>query len=314
MADKDIITKEYMSKNEIFADVFNFYLYNGKQVINPNELKELDTNEKVVINNDFGTLISQKFRDLLKSCIIKTDDKQSYVILGIENQTLIDKGMVVRVMLYDALQYHAQYKQKGVITPVVTLVVSWDNKEWKAPKSLYEMFDLKSKDYPEDLNQIIKDCISDFKINVLDPHNIDDSEISKFVSEYYNVCWFIKHQNNISDTDINSDEFKRRFSDVSKDTVLVINTMTDANINNEKERVNMCRALEVMKKQSYDSGYDSGYGSGYSSGLKSEELKIVKRMLSCGYKWDTITQLTDMTEEEYNTLIDSEESDSNPSK
>ena len=34
----DIITKEYMDSNERFADVFNNYLYDGKQVINKDDL------------------------------------------------------------------------------------------------------------------------------------------------------------------------------------------------------------------------------------------------------------------------------------
>ena len=35
MSEKDAITKEYMQDNEIFADAFNYYLYNGEQVIKP---------------------------------------------------------------------------------------------------------------------------------------------------------------------------------------------------------------------------------------------------------------------------------------
>ena len=40
---KDTVTKAYMSNPVIFADAFNFLLYDGKQVIRHEDLKELDS-------------------------------------------------------------------------------------------------------------------------------------------------------------------------------------------------------------------------------------------------------------------------------
>ena len=37
MADKDTITKKYMQDKVTFADVFNFLLYDGEQVIKPDQ-------------------------------------------------------------------------------------------------------------------------------------------------------------------------------------------------------------------------------------------------------------------------------------
>lgn len=42
---KDTVTTKYMKQNEIFADVCNYFIYDGKQVIDPNSLVELDTRE-----------------------------------------------------------------------------------------------------------------------------------------------------------------------------------------------------------------------------------------------------------------------------
>lgn len=38
----DAITKAYIRKNEVFADAFNYFMYDGAQVIQPERLKELD--------------------------------------------------------------------------------------------------------------------------------------------------------------------------------------------------------------------------------------------------------------------------------
>ena len=45
MGHGDIVTREYMRKNEIFADAFNYMIYGGRQVIEPEGLQELDTAE-----------------------------------------------------------------------------------------------------------------------------------------------------------------------------------------------------------------------------------------------------------------------------
>ena len=44
----DAVTKQYMKENTVFADAFNFLLYNGENVIQPQTLRELDTAEVVI--------------------------------------------------------------------------------------------------------------------------------------------------------------------------------------------------------------------------------------------------------------------------
>ncbi|MBR3617466.1 MAG: Rpn family recombination-promoting nuclease/putative transposase [Acholeplasmatales bacterium] len=105
---KDNILKDYMGKNDIFADIVNFCLYDGKKVVNEKDLKELDT---TFVNENED--IFEKSRDLLKEVNIKSDNKNTYILFGIENQTNIDKEMVFRVLLYDALTYRKQFKNKS---------------------------------------------------------------------------------------------------------------------------------------------------------------------------------------------------------
>ena len=42
---KDVPTVKYLKDNYIFADVFNYYMYNGKQVLKPEMLNEKDPKE-----------------------------------------------------------------------------------------------------------------------------------------------------------------------------------------------------------------------------------------------------------------------------
>ena len=45
MGKTDIVTKNYMRGSDIFADAFNYLIYDGKPVVNPEQLRELDTTE-----------------------------------------------------------------------------------------------------------------------------------------------------------------------------------------------------------------------------------------------------------------------------
>ncbi len=65
---KDTVTTKYMRQIEIFADIFNFYIYDGKQVIDPASLEELDTRELgVPYGGEKGARQPvQKNRDIMK--------------------------------------------------------------------------------------------------------------------------------------------------------------------------------------------------------------------------------------------------------
>ncbi len=75
MGNKDNATKNFIEKNRIFADVFNFFIYDGEQVIKPDTLQPLDTseiilNQKLPINKNS----LKKYRDIIKQWAIKRDD------------------------------------------------------------------------------------------------------------------------------------------------------------------------------------------------------------------------------------------------
>ena len=109
MHDTDSITKDYMKDAATFADAFNFLLYNGEPVIQPGQLREMDTTMLALpFGEDGVTVPEQKSRDVLKFLTAKADDNAAYCILGIENQTDVHYAMPVRNMLYDSMQYSIQ--------------------------------------------------------------------------------------------------------------------------------------------------------------------------------------------------------------
>lgn len=72
----DTVTKAYMRKNNIFADAFNYLIYEGKPVVDPKQLRELDTTEIALPfgsqekENGQSNDLVQKYREY--SCAMKS--------------------------------------------------------------------------------------------------------------------------------------------------------------------------------------------------------------------------------------------------
>lgn len=105
----DVVLKNYWSNNEQFADLFNAVLFQGRQLILPEELEDVDTEESSVLQHrDYAESIRSS-RDIIKiqkkACTYGVD----LVMYGLEDQEHIHYGMPVRVMGYDYGLYKKQY-------------------------------------------------------------------------------------------------------------------------------------------------------------------------------------------------------------
>ena len=84
MAKIDEVTKEYMQIKEVFADAFNYFLFEGKEIIVPSCLKNLGTE---LLQRSKGSPRSshslQSHRDPL--CLLAMeDDMCTYLLLVID--------------------------------------------------------------------------------------------------------------------------------------------------------------------------------------------------------------------------------------
>ena len=96
----------------MFADIFNYYIYGGQQVILPEQLTERDSTKIALPYGADGAVIPvQKFRDVQKLYAAMTDGEMEYVLYGAENQAEIHYAMAVKNNLYDALEYAGQVEE-----------------------------------------------------------------------------------------------------------------------------------------------------------------------------------------------------------
>ena len=266
MGVKDTVTTKYMRQNEIFADAFNYFVYGGEQVINPESLEELDTREiDVPYGGEKGAKQPvKKTRDVIKSVIAMMDKRTAYLLLAIENQSNIHYAMPVKNMVYDALQYAKQVEEavashklsgdyKGVdsdeylsgfmkadhLLPVVTLVIYFASKEWDGPLSIHEMF------AGQDARVLA--FVPDYKINLIAPAAIEDSEFEKFQTTLKEVLSFIKYSGNADKLQevIGIDE---KFRHLGRNEVDVLNACVNANLTMKKgeEVLDVCQAIQTI--------------------------------------------------------------------
>ncbi len=267
----DARTKKYLSDNKRFADIVNYYIYDGEQMVKPDDLHEMDTNEITFPygegDNDSSDII-QKYRDILKGACVMTDDEVTYLIIGMENQSEVQYAMPVKDMLYDAEQYAKQvsaiakrhrsdkrhnkkitsgeflsgfYKDDRLV-PVVTIVVFWSADEWDGPMDLHSMMGTQ--------NANILKFIPNYKINLLSPYNIKDNEFDKFKSSLAEVLKYIKYSNDENALK-NVLENDKVYENIDRETAELIRDVTGSNLKFEdgKEQINMCKATEAMERR-----------------------------------------------------------------
>ena len=224
----DAVTKAYIRKSEVFADAFNYFMYDGEQKIQPEQLRELDTTEIAILLNEKNTKDNkdrkasklenvQKYRDLMKEAAIMEDGEAAYVLLGIENQTEVHYAMPVRNMLYDAMQYNQQVmdiaanhkeqngskeKRKQKISNGEFLSGFYRDDKLIPVITLVLFFNAKEWDGPRSLHEMmkitnptIKKWVVDYPLYLIDPMNIPDEDLEKFSSSLREVMGCIKYSN-----------------------------------------------------------------------------------------------------------------------
>ena len=236
----DAVTKQYMKENTVFADAFNFLLYNGENVILPQTLRELDTAEVVIpfTVDDKGKKQAQavqKYRDILKMTTVMTDDKATYVLFGVEAQTDIHYAMPVRNVIYDALQYGRQ----------VTEISKRNRKNSGQTMAVTDKGLLQH--------------IPDYRIKLIDPAGIDSDEMDKFHTSLREVLSYIKYSKD-ADKLAEYMNHNQRMEHLEVGAAQVIKEVTNTKFQIPKgmEEVNMCEAIEVLMKRSETEGITQG--------------------------------------------------------
>ena len=322
MGIKDTVTKDYISDPYIFADAFNFLLYNGETVILPEELHPLDTTVTGVLQGMDDTVVPvQKFRDNMKYFSGMKDDTAVYLLLGVELQSEVHYAMPVKDMVYDALQYSSQveeaakahrrerkgkdniqtgknkkpssgeylsgfYKEDRLL-PVITLVIYFGPDQWDGPICLHEMLAV--------TDDKLLCFIPDYKINLITPEGLDEEQLDRFGTSLREVLLFTKYSKD-KEKLYNLVEKDTRFHNIEQKAGRVINAITGAGLrmDESEEYVDMCKAIQDMREEAMLTGKQVGRQEGQQ--LKEKEI-IIRMLKKKIFTYGEIAEIVKTSEE-----------------
>lgn len=279
MGEKDIAEKTLESYNDVFADLINVTIFNGRQVIIPESLADAVSSSQY----KFDQKLHEQIRDVAKYW--NGENNIRLVFLGIENQTKIDKDMPLRVMEYDGAAYRNQLNQDSFVEtedckkyrkrndryPVITIVLNFSMTKWETPKSLMDTFKGLDK-----LPSELMEYIHDYKINVIDIAYLTMEQVKMFKSDFKYVAEYLVCKRLKKDYKPDAETLKH------KDEVLkMLKALTGDNRYVEiltetagEERISMCDVLDKMEAK--------GIAKGKAEGIAEERIKSAKNFIKAG--------------------------------
>ena len=289
----DSTCKKLLRDKGCFADLCNYAFFQGRQVIQPEEL--------VSRENDLSTLIGKvdkpteikRYRDVVRKASIHGE----YVIIGVEHQSTFDEKMIFRILNYDATIYINQVESKQEIYPVGSFVFYTGDKEWKSPETLKETL----KSIPPEMEPYINDWrLPVVELKTMDPRKLANQRLRDVVE--ISQSMFAGSYDNL-----------RKNRIIETEDFIMAATFTHTNIKREDlpegDEINMCEAMDRLfqrlRNEGEVLGLEKGETIGIEKGKREEKQNILKEQLKV--KLGTLSrplenQLTNTSLEKLNEL------------
>lgn len=258
--DKDLTEKLLEDYNDVFADIVNGLLFNGRPVV---EESELITATPMSTYKADGKLHEQD-RDVAKYWL-----KGNVVIslLGLENQTKEDPDMTLRLPSYDGAGYREQMlhdpkDEKGRRIgrnpryPVITLVLYYGSKKWKTPLNLKGNIHI-----PEGLDKYV----NDYKMNLFEISFLTEKQVNLFHSDFKPVADFFVHRRTDPDYKGSDEQIKH----VSEVLDLLAALTGDRRFED--------KVLTERRSVSVKDIIDRWIDTGKEEGLKEVAIKLIRK-------------------------------------
>ena len=289
----DSTCKKLLRDKGCFADLCNYAFFQGRQVIQPEEL--------VSRENDLSTLIGKvdkpteikRYRDVVRKASIHGE----YVIIGVEHQSTFDEKMIFRILNYDATIYINQVESKQEVYPVGSFVFYTGDKEWKSPETLKGTL----KNIPSEMEPYINDWrLPVVELKTMDARKLTNQRLKEVV-------------------EISQSMFAGNYDDlrnnrkIETENFMMAATFTRTKIKREDlpegDEINMCEAMDrlfqKLRNEGEVLGLEKGETIGFEKGKREEKQNTLKDLLKV--KLGTLSrplekQLTNTSLEKLNEL------------
>ena len=170
----DSACRTFLSNDVSFASFINAVVFEGEQLIHPENLVYYENDTAFIINDLKRAEDKKRRRDI----VVKSDINGIYCILGVGHQSSVDQAMVVRCAIYEMLEYLKQLENKEYkrLVPQIMVAFYTGPKKWNVPVKLSDYFEI-----PEEL----KKYFNDWKIILVDVKEMDTSKIKDEQTRYF---------------------------------------------------------------------------------------------------------------------------------
>ncbi|MCR5205646.1 MAG: Rpn family recombination-promoting nuclease/putative transposase [Lachnospiraceae bacterium] len=247
MGIKDIEEKQFEDYNDVFADIVNVLLLDGKQVVKSESLE--NSKDRSRFKAATGKITEQE-RDVSKWW---KKTRIRLALFGLENQTDEDPRICFRLLGYDGAVYKSQYNEKNTY-PVITLVLYFNyERRWKKAKSLLEGIKV-----PDGLMPYV----NDYRMNLFEIAWLSDEQVKMFCSDFKIVAdYFVqmrknKRYNPSKDTIEHVDAVMKIMTALTGDMSFE-DTYNSTPIE-ERSKITMCKVIEDAKKSGMRFGVKFG--------------------------------------------------------
>ncbi len=196
---RDLTEKNLVEEAEVFADISNVNLYDGRNVIRPEDLELLpqEMHYKDSEGKPAKVMADVRMRWRKNGSVI--------AMIQIENQSEINNIMPVRDLGYIFNNYNEQIKEHQRenerngrhfyarelgdderLQPVITFVLYYGKEEWKRPLSILDMLDLDDEEKRE-----LEPFLLNHKIHLISLSRLDEKEVEKYKSDFWHVIKFL---------------------------------------------------------------------------------------------------------------------------
>ena len=289
MGAKDLAEKNLLQYKDVFSDIVNVNLFGGRCYVSAEEL-----------SREPGELITKavsddKLRQLQMDVPMKCNKKNNRsFFLCLENQSAKNNVMPVRDMGYQHAKYMEQIKEakesnrktgnypnpmtkelndSQKLSPVITLVLNYSQKEWEKPRCLNDMLE-----FPEDIGEELTKWIPEHPICIINLASQPETTISQYQSDFKYIVRYLSCGNDRRKLDeyFQTTEFQLDHPEAFLDWLSAVTN--DRRYRKAKEliettegkggKIDMCVLLDMYEERGIEKGIAQGMVQGEARGIK----------------------------------------------
>lgn len=290
MGKENLAVNRLLERKEIFADLMNGTVFEGKQMLTSGQLKLLPEHAGIFYEREDGRPgVLERWGDVKMEASLDS----YHVIFLDETQNKVDYAMPVRNMLQDALEYvkqvqelEKQHKMEGNramgsgflsgifredhLKPVITVVL-YLGERWDGSRSLYELLDI---DETDERARYLKKYLPDYTINLIEAAHLEHPEwFQTCLQHIFNMLKYNSDKKHLyAYMKTHQTEFEQ-MDDVETRAALVLlgeQKRVEKLLKKRREggTLNMCRAIDELIEDGRAEGLEAGRREGIEEGMK----------------------------------------------